>query len=91
MILYAFVKDNVVTNIAVFDEEKSAEWLQNWATISHVDELVLVDSSVIIGATYANGVFTNPVIKGFDTEPQEGDPELRPDLAARTDPILHGE
>lgn len=88
-VLYAFIKDNVVTNIAVFDGVKSAEWLNNWAAMSQVDSLVLAPEWLVLGAVYSNGEFTNPDIRGIDTSPKPGDPELRPDLAARTEPFLH--
>lgn len=80
-VLYAFIKNDVVTNIAIFDGVKSAEWLNNWATMSQVDSLVLAPEWLVIGATYANGEFTNPDLSGINLVPQPGDPELRPDLA----------
>ncbi len=66
MTTYAYIKEGIVTNIAHFDGEQSAETLSFIASRVGADEIILEAQDCEIGGTYANGVFTRapePVVE----------------------------
>ena len=62
MTIYAYIKNGIVTNIAHFDGEQSAESLSFIASRVQADEIVLEAENCEIGGTYENGVFTRKPI-----------------------------
>lgn len=60
MINYAYIKDNKVVNIAVFDSEKSEEFLNSWRESVNVDAVVKTIDGAYIGQNYVDGEFIFP-------------------------------
>jgi hypothetical protein len=56
---YAFIKNNIVANIAVFDEP-SEELLNYFKELHNVDSIVLATENAYMGSTYSEGIFTAP-------------------------------
>lgn len=60
MTTYAYIKDNVVFNLAQFDGVQSPETLAFIASKVNADEIVLSAENCAINGTYTDGVFTLP-------------------------------
>jgi len=79
---YAFIKDNLVVNIAVFDEP-TEELLQHFKGVYSLDRIVLSTERTVIGGTFDGILFWLPQpfqswVKGaFDWEA----PVSKPDAA----------
>jgi hypothetical protein len=56
---YAFIKNNIVVNIAVFDDP-SEDLLNNFKLEHNVDSIVLATENTYMGSTYSEGIFTAP-------------------------------
>jgi hypothetical protein len=60
-IYYAFLKNNIVENIFVFDELASSEMLEEFKTLHNADELVVIpdyfDNNVTVGAEWTGTKF----------------------------------
>jgi hypothetical protein len=57
---YAFIKDGIVVNIAVFENTLPEESLPNLAVDYGVDSIVLATENAYMGSTYSDGIFTAP-------------------------------
>jgi hypothetical protein len=57
---YAFIQNNNVVNIAVFDDP-TPEMLEEFRVFHNVDEVVLATDDAAVGGTYVDGVFTKPI------------------------------
>ena len=60
---YAYIKNNIVTNIAVFDSEKSEEFLNSWSESVNVDLVVPILPNCYIGQEYIDGEFIFPALE----------------------------
>jgi transposase len=60
MVNYAYIKDNKVINIVVFDSEKSQEFLDSWKDTIGVDLAIKVIDGVYIGQDFIDGEFIFP-------------------------------
>lgn len=65
---YAYIKENSVVNIAVFDSEKSQEFLNSWAESVNVDLVVPTLPNCYIGQEYINGEFIFPTLEEEQVE-----------------------
>ena len=59
---YAFINNNVITNIAVF-EDPTPELLEHFRDFHKADEIVLSQSNWGIGGTWDGVTYTPPVIE----------------------------
>lgn len=53
---YALVRNNIVCNIIVADDD--AEFLEHLCTFHQADEIVEAKENCEIGGSYTNGIFT---------------------------------
>jgi hypothetical protein len=63
MALFAVINDNSVSNVIVCDTKELAETLTNQTCVEYTE-----DSGVAIGWTYADGVFTAPIVEETPAE-----------------------
>lgn len=56
---YAFIKNNIVVNIVAFDDP-TIETLDLFKQEHDIDDIVLVNDIILIGATYNGNYFINP-------------------------------
>lgn len=56
---YAFIKNSIVVNLVVFDNP-SNETLNLFKEEYSIDDIILVNDIVLIGATYNGNYFINP-------------------------------
>jgi hypothetical protein len=68
---YAYIKNNIVVNIAVFDSEKSQEFLSSWAESVNVDLVVPTVLNCYIGQEYIDGEFIFPILEEEQIEEEQ--------------------
>tara|TARA_R110002126_G_scaffold205327_1_gene352565 strand:- start:1174 stop:1485 length:312 start_codon:yes stop_codon:yes gene_type:complete len=54
---YAFIKDNIVVNIAVFEDDITEDILQIFKEQHNADLVILTDKNAFIGGDYIEGQF----------------------------------
>jgi len=64
---YAFINNNTITNIAVF-EDVTAETLEHFRIHHNADEVLLADPSWGIGYTHDGTTFVAPVVEEITEE-----------------------